>query len=193
LTTPFGPPPAGRSAVTGQKRSARARVEAKSAPCESSWTAPRRSSSRSRSNRAATSVSSGEEIPAGAGFLASGPDIHRIVRGEPVSGGHARSAMPGRDRVAAWPPAERRRAPDPLLPPARHRARATPRRTLALWPPRRGSTDALGRRQSARASAARARHPPEHDEELGGAERGRHPRETPQRPAGGGEGGVRRG
>src|SRR6478672_13231088 len=132
LTAPFGPPPAGRSAVTGQKRSARARVEANSAPRESPWTAPRRSSSRSRSNRAATSISSGEEIPAGAGFFASGPDIHLIVRGAPVSsalphqtyglitrprsplsGAPARSATPERGQAGASPTAVTRRAPDP--------------------------------------------------------------------------------
>src|SRR6266550_1446459 len=92
LTTPLGPPPAGCSAVTGQKRSASARVEAYSAPRESSWTAPRRSSSRSRSNRAATSISSGEEIPAGAGIFASGPDFHLIVRGGPVGSGVGKSS-----------------------------------------------------------------------------------------------------
>src|SRR5436189_68761 len=81
LANPLSPPPASRSAETGQKRSASARFDTNSAAGEAPAAAPRRSSSLSRSNRAATSISSGEEMPAGAGFFASGPDIQQIVRG----------------------------------------------------------------------------------------------------------------
>src|SRR4051812_10751414 len=68
LSSPFGPPPASRSAVTGQKRSASARVAANSDSAPPPLPAPRRSSSRRRSKRSVTSRSSGAEMPAGAGF-----------------------------------------------------------------------------------------------------------------------------